>query len=261
MRLIGRPNPLVLLAVSAVAGCATTGQPRHAGGSAENRMDVDSYVLLAEIALEEQRQEEATEHYLSAALASTSPTYAERATRMAHTLSLNEIGHRAVARWQQLAPNDERAEYFEGIFEFRSGRLDEAVTAFANVLDTLSEAELPSGIALVLEALGAEPTAQAATNVMGRIIELATGFPGYDAHIPPENGMLPEALVPAGYAAYAVGKWHLTPDEETHLAAPRDRWPLGRTWRPAIPAFAGMTNFLNHTGPPPANRRRGRRTA
>ena len=27
---------------------------------------------------------------------------------------------------------------------------------------------------------------------------------------------------------YAVGKWHLTPEDETHMAAPRESWPLGR---------------------------------
>ena len=63
---------------------------------------------------------------------------------------------------------------------------------------------------------------------MGRINELATGFPGYDACIPPSVGFLPEMLTPHGYAAYAVGKWHLTPEEETHLGASRERWPLGR---------------------------------
>jgi len=63
---------------------------------------------------------------------------------------------------------------------------------------------------------------------MGRIVELATGFPGYDARIPRSCGMLPQALVPAGYAAWAIGKWHLTPEDEWHAGAPRDRWPLGR---------------------------------
>ncbi|MET0489972.1 MAG: arylsulfatase, partial [Acidimicrobiales bacterium] len=63
---------------------------------------------------------------------------------------------------------------------------------------------------------------------MGRIVELATGFPGYDARIPRSCGMLPQALVPAGYAAWAIGKWPLTPEDEWHAGAPRDRWPLGR---------------------------------
>ncbi|MHB8680604.1 MAG: sulfatase-like hydrolase/transferase [Acidimicrobiales bacterium] len=66
------------------------------------------------------------------------------------------------------------------------------------------------------------------SNGMGRITELATGFPGYNSQIPRANALLSEMLLPHGYAAYAVGKWHLTPEDECHMAAPRDRWPLGR---------------------------------
>jgi arylsulfatase len=80
------------------------------------------------------------------------------------------------------------------------------------------------------------------SNGMGRIIELATGFPGYDATIPRSNGMLPEMLVPLGYAAYAVGKWHLTPDEECHLAASRRRWPLGRGFERFYGFMGGETH-------------------
>jgi hypothetical protein len=35
-------------------------------------------------------------------------------------------------------------------------------------------------------------------------------------------------LTPHGYAAWAVGKWHLTPEDEEHLGATRVRWPLGK---------------------------------
>ena len=52
---------------------------------------------------------------------------------------------------------------------------------------------------------------------MGRVIDLATGFPGYDARMSSAIPMLPAMLTPHGYAAYAVGKWHLTPEDETHL--------------------------------------------
>ena len=80
------------------------------------------------------------------------------------------------------------------------------------------------------------------SNGMGRIIDLATGFPGYDTRIPAANGFLSEMLAEHGYAAYAVGKWHLTPDDETHLAATRVRWPLGRGFERFYGFMDGETN-------------------
>jgi len=65
-------------------------------------------------------------------------------------------------------------------------------------------------------------------NGMGRVADLAVGFPGYWGRPPRENGFLSEVLRHRGYASYAVGKWHLTPEDETHMAAPRSTWPLGR---------------------------------
>jgi arylsulfatase A-like enzyme len=80
------------------------------------------------------------------------------------------------------------------------------------------------------------------SNGMGRIIELATGFPGYDARIPRANGFLSELLAPTGYATWAVGKWHLTPEDECHLAASRERWPLGRGFERFYGFFSGETH-------------------
>jgi arylsulfatase A-like enzyme len=65
-------------------------------------------------------------------------------------------------------------------------------------------------------------------NGMGRVADLAVGFPGYWGSPPQENGFLGEILQAQGYASYAVGKWHLTPEDQTHMAAPRGTWPLGR---------------------------------
>jgi arylsulfatase A-like enzyme len=65
-------------------------------------------------------------------------------------------------------------------------------------------------------------------NGMGRVADLASGFPGYWGKPPRENGYLSEILRLNGYATYAVGKWHLTPDDETHMAASRATWPLAR---------------------------------
>jgi arylsulfatase len=96
------------------------------------------------------------------------------------------------------------------------------------------------------------------SNGMGRVIELATGFPGYNARIPRSNGLLSEMLVPHGYAAYAVGKWHLTPEDESHLAAGRARWPLGRGFERFYGFFGGETHQFapalvhdNHQVEPP----------
>ncbi|MSO78818.1 MAG: arylsulfatase [Acidimicrobiia bacterium] len=77
---------------------------------------------------------------------------------------------------------------------------------------------------------------------MGRITDLARGFPGYSGRIPKSCGFLPEILRDAGYAAYACGKWHLTPHEEAHLGASRARWPLGRGFERWYGFFGGETH-------------------
>ncbi|MBF5045304.1 sulfatase-like hydrolase/transferase [Aggregicoccus sp. 17bor-14] len=66
------------------------------------------------------------------------------------------------------------------------------------------------------------------SNNMASITEGSTGFPGYNGIIPFENGFLSEILQAQGYNTFAVGKWHLTPAEQTTAAGPYDRWPLGR---------------------------------
>ena len=63
---------------------------------------------------------------------------------------------------------------------------------------------------------------------MGRVADLAVGYPGYWGKPPRENGYLSEILRAAGYASYAVGKWHLSPEDETNMAASRATWPLAR---------------------------------
>ena len=66
------------------------------------------------------------------------------------------------------------------------------------------------------------------SNGMACITEGSTGFPGSNGAIPFENGFLSEILVANGYNTYCLGKWHLTPSEQTSAAGPYDRWPLGR---------------------------------
>jgi len=77
---------------------------------------------------------------------------------------------------------------------------------------------------------------------MGRITDLARGFPGYSGRIPKSCGFVSEILRDRGYATYQVGKWHLTPENEAHLAAPRTRWPLGRGFERFYGFFGGETH-------------------
>ena len=56
----------------------------------------------------------------------------------------------------------------------------------------------------------------------------STGFPGSDGYIPFENGFISETLLQQGHSTYAVGKWHLAPEETMTAAGPFDWWPLGR---------------------------------
>ena len=63
---------------------------------------------------------------------------------------------------------------------------------------------------------------------VGSIMELASGFPGYDGRIPKAAAMLPAVLGCRGYTTMALGKWHLTPVEDITPIGPFERWPLGQ---------------------------------
>ena len=102
------------------------------------------------------------------------------------------------------------------------------------------------------------------SNGMGRVAELATGFPGYDATIARANGFLSEMLEARGWATYALGKWHLTPENDSHLAASRRSWPLGRGFERFYGFLQGETHQFvpalvsdNHQVSPPATPEEG----
>ncbi len=94
---------------------------------------------------------------------------------------------------------------------------------------------------------------------MGRIPEFSSGFPGYDAHVPKDSGMISEILLGAGYATFAVGKWHLAPAGEMAMGSPKDKWPLGRGFERFYGFLGGETDQYhpdlvcdNHQVNPPA---------
>jgi arylsulfatase A-like enzyme len=99
---------------------------------------------------------------------------------------------------------------------------------------------------------------------MGRVADLAVGFPGYWGKPPRENGYLSEILRGAGYASYAVGKWHLSPEDETSMAASRATWPLARGFDRWYGFHGGETHQFvpalyhdNHSVRPPARMQDG----
>jgi arylsulfatase A-like enzyme len=55
-----------------------------------------------------------------------------------------------------------------------------------------------------------------------------TGFPNCRGRITSSAATIAEILRTTGYSAFATGKWHLTPMDETSVAGPFDNWPLQR---------------------------------
>jgi len=82
----------------------------------------------------------------------------------------------------------------------------------------------------------------ATSNNMACITEASAGFPGISARIPFENGFISEVLNERGYNTYAIGKWHLTPGEETDMSSWKGRWPIGRGFERYYGFLGGETN-------------------
>jgi arylsulfatase len=61
----------------------------------------------------------------------------------------------------------------------------------------------------------------------GSVAEFAGGWPGYDATWPKSAASIAQILQANGYSTAAIGKWHLTPDNQQGSAGPFDRWPSG----------------------------------
>ena len=61
----------------------------------------------------------------------------------------------------------------------------------------------------------------------GQVSEFATGYPGYDSIIGPENATIGRILSDNGYATSWFGKEHNTPSFQYSIAGPYDQWPSG----------------------------------
>ncbi len=93
---------------------------------------------------------------------------------------------------------------------------------------------------------------------MAYLSQVDDGFPGYRGRIGHDAGTLAEILVDEGYNTWAVGKWHLTPMDQTTAAGPFDQWPLGRGFERYYGFMEGLTDqfypelfYDNHPVDPP----------
>jgi len=104
----------------------------------------------------------------------------------------------------------------------------------------------------------------ATSNNMACVTEAGGGFPGISARIPFENGTIAEVLNERGWNTYAIGKWHLTPGEETDLSSWKGRWPLGRGFERFYGFLGGESSqwypdlvYDNHPIEPPGSPEEG----
>jgi arylsulfatase len=102
------------------------------------------------------------------------------------------------------------------------------------------------------------------TTGLAAITEMSLGFPALNATMGFEHGMLSEILLAHGYNTFCVGKWHLTPPQETTAAGPFDRWPLGRGFERYYGFLGGDTDqyhpdltYDNHSVRPPSTPEEG----
>ena len=108
-------------------------------------------------------------------------------------------------------------------------------------------------------------TGRNATSVgMATIEEFTDGFPNCHGRIPFETALLPEVLAERGWNTYCVGKWHLTPLEESNLASTKRHWPLARGFERFYGFMGGETDqwypelvYDNHPVAPPATPEEG----
>jgi arylsulfatase A-like enzyme len=72
--------------------------------------------------------------------------------------------------------------------------------------------------------------------------QMSADFPGYHGHLQPQTGTIAEVLRDNGYSTYHLGKWHLTPDEETTDLGPFVRWPSGKGFDHNYSFLGGATD-------------------
>ena len=79
-------------------------------------------------------------------------------------------------------------------------------------------------------------------NGMACITEGAIGFPGGNAHIPPECGTLAEVMRKSGWSTFWVGKNHSVPVDDLAAGSTKETWPLHMGFDRFYGFIGGETN-------------------
>jgi len=88
----------------------------------------------------------------------------------------------------------------------------------------------------------------------GMVMEIASGYPGYDEVMPKSTATIAEILRLNGYSTAAFGKWHQVPMWESSVAGPFDHWATGMGFEYFYGFVGGMTqqyspNLYENTTP------------
>ncbi len=152
-----------LLGAAGLLGCATTGPV------SSPQVDLDSHLLLAEIAREREQFDAAVEHYLAAALISEDPQLAELTAELAQQADLPGIGLQATERWRELSPEVTRASRYSGTFHLRLGDGEAALRAFREFVSGATNAA--AAVARSIEVLAEEDDAGGATAIAQGLVD------------------------------------------------------------------------------------------
>jgi tetratricopeptide (TPR) repeat protein len=155
---------LFTVALAAAVGFA----PAQAGPAGCPGGDADHYSLIGQSALERGDWPHASEALGCAALLSTDPAIAERATRVAFENGQLGAAVRVAGRWLELQPEREEARRFLATSLLKQHRNDEAAAQFAILLDTAYD-ERPQGYLALLGSLSAEGNDNGAAAIMDRL--------------------------------------------------------------------------------------------
>ncbi|MBQ7806003.1 sulfatase-like hydrolase/transferase, partial [Rhodococcus sp. (in: high G+C Gram-positive bacteria)] len=77
----------------------------------------------------------------------------------------------------------------------------------------------------------------------GFVANADPGYPGLRLELADDVQTLPEILRGAGYATYAVGKWHLVRDANLAPGRSRDSWPTQRGFDRYYGSLEGLNSF------------------